>query len=145
MSIDKTGKWWVGTEPSDLHAYLVAYAEDAYTLNEFRLAKCSCGSDIFYLAADDDEGVAKRTCAGCSSEHFICDSEEFWTNAEPEELICVECGSRQANIGVGFSLNDKGDVRWLYVGVRCVSCNVLGCFAGWKVAYSPSHHLIDRV
>jgi hypothetical protein len=31
------------------------------------------------------------------------------------------------------------------VGVRCVSCGVLGCFASWKVAYSPSHYLIERV
>lgn len=145
MSIDKTGQWWTGTESSDLREYLVAYAEDGCPVNEFRLAKCSCGSETFNLVADDDEGVAKRTCVRCNSEHFICDSEEFWKDAEPEEMVCIECGSKQANVGVGFSLYDDGDVRWLYVGVRCVSCGVLGCFAGWKVAYSPSHSLIERV
>ena len=145
MSIDTTGQWWIGTEPADLRQYLIAFAEDTYPLNEFRLVSCSCGSDIFKLMADDDEGVAKRICARCSREHFICDSEEFWTDAQPEEFVCVECDSRKANIGVGFSLYEEGDVRWLYVGVRCVSCGVLGCFASWKVAYSPSHYLIERV
>jgi hypothetical protein len=146
MSIDRSGQWWKGTESSDVREYLLAYAEDAYQVHEFRLAKCSCGSEIFNLAADDVSGVAKRTCVSCNSEHFICDSEEFWTDAEPEELACIECGSKQANIGVGFSLYDHGhDVRWLYVGVRCVECGVLGCFAGWKVAYSPSLDLIEQV
>jgi hypothetical protein len=145
MSIDTTSQWWKGTEPSDIREYLVAYAEDTYPVDEFSLAKCSCGSDVFNLAADDDEGVARRTCVECKTEHFLCDSKEFWRDAEPEELVCPECGSKQANVGVGFSLHDQDDVRWLYVGVRCVSCGVLGCFAGWKVGYSPSHDLIAQV
>lgn len=29
---------------------------------------------------------------------------------------CVECGSPTANIGVGFSLYDDGEGRWLFVG-----------------------------
>jgi hypothetical protein len=31
------------------------------------------------------------------------------------------------------------------VGVRCPRCGVLGCFAGWKIGFSPSRHLLDRV
>ena len=30
MTIDKSGRWWRGTEPSDLDAYLVAYTADGY-------------------------------------------------------------------------------------------------------------------
>lgn len=48
------------------------------------------------------KAVAKRTCVRCNSEHFICDSDEFWTDAEPEELVCIQCGCKQANVGVGF-------------------------------------------
>ena len=145
MSIDTTGKWWVGTEPEDIREYLVAYTQDSYPTSEFRLAKCSCGSNTFELAADDDEGVAKRTCVICRREHFICDSEEYWENGDPEDFTCTECVSKRANIGVGFSTYDDGEVRWLYVGVRCAGCGVLGCFTGWKVAYSPSRHLLERV
>jgi hypothetical protein len=90
-------------------------------------------------------GVAKRVCISCSSEHFICDSKEFWSDATPEEWQCVECGSKAANVGVGFSLYEEGEVHWLYVGERCSSCGVLGCFAGWKVGHAPSRQLMDQV
>jgi hypothetical protein len=65
MSINESGKWWVGTDAADIGDYLRAYSEDNYQTSEFRLAKCSCGSEVFYLEADDDEGVAKRTCVKC--------------------------------------------------------------------------------
>jgi hypothetical protein len=90
------------------------------------------------LFADDDEGCAKRVCTSCREEHFICDSEEYWPEAGPERWKCVECGSTSANVGVGFSLYEDGEIHWLYVGERCSNCGILGCVAGWKVAYSPS-------
>jgi len=49
------------------------------------------------------------------------------------------------NVGVGFSLYDDGEVRWLYLGERCSKCGILGCFAGWKVGYSPSKGLLEQV
>jgi hypothetical protein len=145
MSIDTSGKGWVGTEPADIQEYLVAYTQDEYPADEFRLAKCSCGSDVFNLEANDGAGAAKRTCVQCGAEHFICDSEEYWADSDPEEFACTECVSKRANIGVGFSTYDDGEVHWLYVGVRCDGCGILGCFAGWKVAYSPSRHLLEQV
>jgi len=145
MSIDKSGKWWVGTNADDLKEYLEAYSADSYKVSEFRLAKCACGNHVFHLFADDDEGCAKRICTSCKKEAFICDSDEFWDDASPEEWKCIECGSTSANVGVAFSLHDDGEIRWLYVGERCSTCGVLGCFAGWKVGYSPSKQLLDRV
>jgi len=111
------------------------------------LARCSCGSDTFYLDADDSQGVAKRTCSRCSREHFICDSEKFWAGASPERCKCIECDSDEMNVGVGFSLyeDSQGGIRWLYVGVRCTRCGILGCFAGWKIAEVGSEHLMQKV
>lgn len=146
MTIETTGKWWVGSEPADIKGFLEAYTEEEYPATEFRLAKCSCGSIDFSLEADDSEGCAKRACVKCGTDHFICDSEEYWEDAEPEKWKCVECKSKATNIGVGFSLyNDKKAIRWLYVGVRCSNCGVLGCFAGWKVGYEPSLQLMENV
>ncbi|CAN7191581.1 hypothetical protein [Mesorhizobium sp. LjNodule214] len=146
MTVDTTGKWWVGSEPSDIAEFLRGYASEGYEVDEFRLARCRCGFTSFLLDADDDEGVARRTCTVCGSEHFICDSQEFWDESEPERWVCIECDSEAANIGVGFSNYPKrGGVRWLYVGVRCSACGVLGCFAGWKVGTSDSMDLLDKV
>jgi hypothetical protein len=145
MSTDTSGKWWVGSEPEDIRAFLQGYASPGYEVHEFRLATCICGSNAFLLEADDSEGVAKRVCASCSREHLLCDSAEYWQDAEPERWQC-ECGSRRTNVGVGFSLyDDDHEIRWLYVGCRCAQCGILGCFAGWKVAYAPSRHLLDQV
>ena len=148
MSIDTSGSWWVGSEPGDLQEYLVSLTSDqgGYPVERFRLAECACGSNVFRVCADPNEGVAQRICARCTASCFICDSEEFYSEADPEEWCCVKCHTRDANVGVGFSLREsQEDIRWLYLGVRCASCGVLGCFADWKIDYSPSLHLLQRV
>ena len=132
----------MGSDPSDIDEYLVAYGADNAPVSAFRLSRCVCSSLTFFLDADDNEGCAKRTCTECSREHLICDSAEYWDEASPERWRCIECGSERANVGVAFSLYDNGEVRWLYVGERCAGCGVLGCLAGWKVAYSPSAQLL---
>jgi hypothetical protein len=124
MSIDTSGKWWVGSKPNDIGEFLQAYrSEDGYRTEAFRM----CSSIEFVLEADDNEGTARRTCSKCKAEHFICDSEEHWEDAEPEKWRCVECNSKVTNIGVGFVLYPEDqEVKWLYVGCRCVKCGVLG-------------------
>jgi hypothetical protein len=145
MAIDKSGKWWIGSKPEEIAEYLDALSEDSYKIHEFRLAHCDCGSLEFRLDASNHDGVARRICAHCKKEHFICDSKKFWDEAEPELWKCVECESETANIGVGFSLyDDRQDIHWLYIGVRCARCGVLGCFAGWKIGYGPSLQLMDQ-
>ena len=145
MSIDTSGTWWVGSEKDDIRGYLEAYTAEGYKVHDFRLATCKCGSDSFRLEADATEGAAKRICIKCSEEHFLCDSDEVWEEAEPEKWKC-ECGSKATNIGVGFSLyDDNQEIHWLYVGCRCAKCGILGCFADWKIAYAPSRQLLDKV
>lgn len=78
-------------------------------------------------------------------EHYVCDSHEFWDDESPEMWQCIECQSTSCNVGIGFALyEDKQDIRWVYIGYRCVRCRVLGCFAGWKVGYSPSMQLLGN-
>ena len=145
MSIDTTGKWWVGGEPEDLGEYLQAYSDDHYKTTEFRLSQCGCGSIEFHLEADDDEGVARRTCLKCGAIHYICESEQFSSEASLRRWRCIECGSERANVGVGYALyaDDPTAVKWLYVGERCTGCGALGCFTGWKVAEGDALRLLD--
>lgn len=144
MAIDTTGTWWVGTHASDIQGYLKAYADEETPVSTFRLARCHCSSISFNLDTDSHEGSAKRTCVECSTIHFICDSEEYWNETERQHWQCLVCDSEKANIGVAFSLYPDGNVRWIYVGTRCINCGVLDCFAGWKVANSHSGHLVEH-
>jgi hypothetical protein len=148
VTIDTSGQYWTGSEPDDIHAYLVAYRAGGYEVHETRLCQCTCGSTAFHLEADRDEGCARRTCAACGTPHLICDSGEYWADAEPESWTCG-CGSDTCNVGVGFSLYeaegaDPRDVRWVSVGNRCTACGTLGSFVDWKVGYGPSDGLLKR-
>jgi hypothetical protein len=147
VAIDTSGKWWIGSSPQDIEEYLRAYSEDSYLATVFHLARCQCGSEVFSLEADDDEGVARHTCVTCSSAHYICDSGEYWKEACPERFKCVECHGTSCNVGVGFALYEDSPsaIRWLYVGERCANCGVLGCMAGWKVGLDDALHLLDDV
>ena len=106
VSIDSTGKWWIGDQPNDIREFLEAYASDGYKVDEFRLTKCTCGSERFLLWADDDEGCAKRQCESCKRSSFVGDSEEYREEAKPEQWKCTVCKSKAGtcNVGVGFSL-----------------------------------------
>lgn len=146
MSIDKAGKWWIGTDADDVIEYLTVLTKKANPAMEFRIAQCNCGSQYFSLMIDSDEGAAARTCVDCGKTHFIGDSEECWEDASPRKWKCVsKCKSNSANVGVGFSMrDDRNDVRWIYIGTRCTNCGILGCYGDWKIDYSPSLHLLDN-
>jgi hypothetical protein len=149
MAIDKSGQWWVGSESDDIREYLVAYRCEGYDVHEVRLCRCGCGSAEFRLEADRLEGCAQRTCTDCGTPHLVCDSAEYWEEAEPESWTCTQCGSPTCNLGVGFSLyepegGDPPDVRWISVGCRCSACGTLGCVVDWKVGYGPSNALIGQ-
>ena len=83
--------------PSDLHEYLRAFSAESYEISEFRLARCDCGSEQFSLEVEDDDGVARRTCAACKKPHFNCDSEENWSaDLKTRKYECVTCRSKSA-------------------------------------------------
>jgi len=147
VAIDTSRKWWVGSTPNDLEEYLHAYSQDSYPTGHFRLAICACGALEFYLEVDDNEGVARRTCSECGAAHFVCDSGEYWEDAEPKRFRCIECKGDICNVGVGFAgyEDDPTGIKWLYVGERCARCGTLGCMADWKVGMTNALDLLGKV
>ena len=150
MTIDTTGKWWVGSEAKDVEEYLRALKPEGHPVHDTRVCQCTCGSLDFGLRADRNEGCARKTCFKCGTKSFLGDSAEYWKDATPRTWKCTECGSKVCNLAVGFSLyeadpGEAADVRWISVGQRCVKCGTLGSFVDWKVAYGPSHHLLEQV
>jgi hypothetical protein len=146
MTIDTSGKWWVGSAPADIEEYLKAFKAEGYEVDRFKLARCECGEDRFRLDVDDDEGAARRVCPACNTVGFVGDSDRYFANTT-ESFKCIECGASTCNVGVGFSLyaSDSADVRWLSVGVRCSQCGVLGCIVDWKVGGGNEPDFLEKV
>ena len=97
------------------------------------------------LAIDEEVGAAVRTCSKCKSEHPIGDSDEYLEEAELQACVCV-CGKDMFELTVGVSLyEDSDDVRWLYVGCRCPSCGITGCYGEWKNEFIDYRKLLKRV
>jgi hypothetical protein len=144
MAIDDSGKWWKGTEFADIEEYLRILTADGYPAHEVVQCVCTCGHTVFRLEGDQDAGCLLRTCAACKLAHFICDSGEYWDESTPVKVACP-CRGRLFEIGVAFSRNQDGEVRWITIGERCVRCGVLGSFVDWKIDYVPADHLLTRV
>lgn len=74
----------------------------------------------------------------------MLDSAEFVEDADLGEAACP-CGGEIFNVAGGFALRVDGEVRWVYIGLRCVADGILGCCAEWKIDYSPTAHLLTQV
>jgi hypothetical protein len=146
MAIDRTGTWWRGSGPEDLDEYLAVFSADGHRVETVRRSRCSsCGGTEFRLLIDDEEGCAERTCAACGTSTMMLDSAEHADDAELDTATCP-CGGEVFDAAVGFAhYADTGDVRWVYVGLRCVEDGVLGVYADWKIDYAPTSHLYDAV
>ena len=153
MAIDNSGSWWIGSDASDIEPYLRAYtgSEDAYPVSTYRAVQCQCGSDSFRIERAID--IVRRECVACGLHHFICRTLADWEEAVEEEasepFSCVECPGNEANIGVGFAgypeAPEVDGVKWFYVGVRCTSCGVLGCFGDGKVGRGPTSKVVQQI
>jgi hypothetical protein len=144
IMIDRSSKYWTGTEAADLDEYLRALTAESYPADRIVHARCACGHSLFGIEVDTDEGCARRTCTKCRRAHFVCDSGEYWDDAEPETIVC-ECGARQFEVAVAFSHRGDASVKWLTVGRRCTKCGTLGSAVDWKLDYEPTAHLYNEV
>lgn len=143
MAIDTSGKWWTGSTAADIDEYLQAFSrEQGAPVGRVTHSVCNaCQGDVFDLRVDDEEGCAERTCSSCGQVTLMLDSAEYVEDANLQDCACP-CGGESFNLAIGYLLRDNGDVRWVYIGVRCVADGVLGCYADWKIDYGPSDHLL---
>lgn len=146
MAIDRSEQWWTGDEPSDLDEYVSIFSAANYPARLVVHATCaSCGGVEFSVTLDEGEGCAVRTCAACGAAKARMDSDEYLGEATLEGAQCP-CGGSVFNAAVGFAFYDASDdVKWVYLVLRCTRDGVLGCYADWKIDYTPSEHLLLAV
>lgn len=141
MTVKKSGKWWRGTEATDIDEYLADYLAVACPVARVVHARCRpCGGSVFSMRVDDDEGCAQRTCVGCGDEHLMLDSDETLADADLVDAACP-CGNETFNAAVGFAHTHGGDISWVYLGLRCTADGGLGVYTDWKIDYLPADHL----
>jgi hypothetical protein len=142
MAIDTSGEYWRGTEHADLAEYLRDYAAGGYPVDDVTASVCAaCGGRRFRVHADHEEGCVQRTCVDCAAEAFVADSADAAADATLEECECP-CGADEFAVVVGFARLRDGEVRWISVGLRCLTDGTLGVYADWKIDYLPSTHLL---
>jgi hypothetical protein len=129
----------------DLRAELRRYSKDSYVAEQFADALCSCGGHSFRLKLDDTEGAAIRTCVACSNEHPMGDSADYIADAELEECACP-CGGEVFEITAGVALyKGSEDVRWLYIGCRCVECHLAAVYGDWKNEFGNFRMFLEKI
>lgn len=145
MALRKTGKYHYGDDCPDIQDELRDYSDYRYPATHFANVSCSCGATIFHVQLDDEVGAAIRICQTCGREHAIADSAEYLAEATLEECECP-CDGVLFEMSVGVALYVKSaDVRWLYLGLRCVRCGLVACYGDWKNEYIGYEDLLQRV
>jgi hypothetical protein len=144
VTVDKSGKHWRGTEAGDLDELLDAYSAREHPVGRTVHSRCAnCGSAAFGLRVDDEQGYADRRCLSCGTVSLMLDSEDTADEAAPEDCACP-CGGEAFELAAGYALRDDGDVRWVYVGARCLADGTLGVYTDWKIDYGPTDQLFER-
>ena len=147
MALQKRGEWWYGDSHADIRDEILRFSElVGYRAAHYADAVCTCGSKIFLLRLDENEGVASRACTLCNSEaHPIGDSADYLEDAEQSECACP-CGKEEFEITIGVSLYaDSEDVKWLYLGCRCSVCGLTAVYGNWKNVFNGYRELLSRV
>jgi hypothetical protein len=145
MALVKRGQYHYGEAQSDIRTELLRYSEkNAYRVDHFADPVCKCDGKVFRLAVDEGT-AAVRICVSCGDEHPIGDSADYLDEAELGMCECP-CGESSFEITVGVSLyDDSEDVRWIYIGCRCVGCGLTACYGDWKNEYNRYQELLKQV
>lgn len=144
--LKKKGNYYYGETQNDIKESIINYSKkNGYKAEHFQDAVCLCGNKTFNLELDDDQGVAIRICNKCTNEHPIADSEEYLEEAELQPSICI-CEEEEFEITVGLALYENSeDVRWLYLGCRCIKCGLVGVYGDWKNEYNGYRELLSKI
>jgi hypothetical protein len=145
VTIDKSGSFWRGEDSADLAACIREFEAGGYRVARVNDIVCrQCQGTEVHLLVDDDEGCAVAVCAGCEFEMPLADSADHLDGADLGECACP-CGGETFAAAIGFAVFDDGDVRWISVGLRCLTDGTMGVYADWKIDYGPSAHLMADV
>jgi hypothetical protein len=141
--VEKDGQYY-GDAQADVRDCLRQYSADEQPAEHFADAVCSCGSRQFQLAIDEESRVAARLCTACENERVMADGDARIEQAELEICECL-CGADVFEITLGIAVDtDRQNASWLYVGCRCVTCGLAGCYGDWQHETGDYQTVLDN-
>jgi hypothetical protein len=142
VAIKKAGKFWRGDNLDDLATYIQKNQAGGYPVQHVKEVTCrQCQQGTFRVIVDDEEGCALTICLNCQTEAPIGDSGEYVEDADLGECACP-CGGETFAVAVGLAMTTDDEVRWISVGLRCLTDGTLGVYSDWKIDYTPTAHLL---
>jgi hypothetical protein len=101
MVLEKRGEYYYGNSQADIRTEILRYSElNKYVAHHFADSSCQCGSRIFSVLLDVNEGAAARTCIACNYQHPIGDSEQYLDEADLGQCACA-CSAETFEVTVG--------------------------------------------
>jgi len=132
VAIDRSGKWWKGSDEADALEYLAALEPGGYPVDEVLPQSCECGGTSFHVYRNQDDELGYLVCCGCRSKTFVSDSDEHDEGHEYELTKCP-CRSTRARVFLGVhSITDPSVANWLSLGVICAACGILRMPLDWE-------------
>jgi hypothetical protein len=143
MALRRDGQYWFGTSVEDVWDYFVMIKRDSpEPPKHWQQAVCPCGNATFLVEGDEEEGQHQRCCVACDAQTVFFAKEwskpKKWRNDLPE-YECL-CGAGEFEV-VGVTAPFMGDdhsAKWFYLGLRCIECGCLGCYADWIPRYNDA-------
>jgi hypothetical protein len=144
MALRKKKQHWHGDDHADVVAFLRECSAAEYPAEHFANAICAaCKGDTFAIQLEEGSGVV-RTCSRCKVAHPVGDSAEYLGEGELDECQCP-CGEETFQLTIGVALYaESADVKWLYVGLRCVACGLIGNYGDWKNEFEDYRRFLVR-
>jgi hypothetical protein len=159
VALQQRGTYWYGDGPEDVWGYFVQQTRnDTEPANHWKQAVCPCGGTAFRVNLDEEAGFAERVCTACQARHRMLDEgkqppcgdpevDEALRQAEeecdPEPCVCL-CEQEEFEVvGVTSPFQAGADsAKWFYLGLRCVDCGCLGCYASWLERHNDYRALL---
>ena len=126
-----------------IRGFLAQRSMDAGYATRFADAICQCGRRVFsLLEVDETHGEASWFCEACDAVylfHSLPIDGDYRGHPDSDVVDCVcPCGQARFEIVVGVTLYGRTETaRTAYVGCRCVSCGLMGCYGLWPRVDMP--------
>lgn len=132
MTIQKSEKWWKGTDSADVLEYLNSLEPGGYAVDAVLSQSCECGSTAFKVYRNQDNELSYLVCTACRAKTFVTDSEDYDLEGGFRTIRC-SCKSRQYQVFLGVhSIYEPTIANWMSLGVMCAACGIMGMPLEWE-------------